>query len=172
MDFALGMIDVVSLLGLEVGDVVRFSGPGLPAANAKLFTITEINAPNVIRVNQIHAGGAGPLALTNYTGACTIQRVCKWYEAGLSIGQAWVHVASSRAAGVTYTNNMPRALVVGLSGNFSLYDITATYTVDGISTSWSRTPMGTSGMKDSATIIVPPGSTYSCNYFNQWIELR
>lgn len=176
MDFALGLIDVVSLLGLEVGDVVRFYGPGLPAANAKLFTVTTINAPNVIRVNQIHAGGAGPLALDNYTGACTIQRVCKWYEAGLSIGQAWVDVTSSRAAYVTYTNNTPRALVVVLSITAPIPNGTATYTVDGISTAWG-TAWGSSGgtwtwIQNSATIIVPPGSTYSCNYFQRWVELR
>lgn len=176
MDLALGMIDVVSLLGLEVGDVVRFSGPGLPAANAKLFTVTTISAPNIIKVNELHAGGAGPLALTNYTGACTIQRVCKWYEAGLSIGQAWVDVTSSRAANVTYTNNTPRALVVVLSMTAPLPNGTATYTVDGISTAWG-TAWGSSGgtwtwIQNSATIIVPPGSTYSCNYFQRWIELR
>jgi hypothetical protein len=170
MDIALGMIDVVSLLGLEVGDVVRFSGPGLPAANAKLFTVTTISAPNIIKVNELHAGGAGPLALTNYTGACTIQRVCKWYEAGLSIGQAWVDVTSYRAGGGV--NNTPRALVVVISGNSPHYNSTATYIVDGISTEWNRAPTGTAGMKDSATIIVPPGSTYSSMYPQRWIELR
>jgi len=182
MDLALGMIDVVSLLGLEVGDVVRFSGPGLPAANAKLFTVTTIIAPNIIQVNGAHAGGAGPLALDNYTGACTIQRVCKWYEAGLSIGQAWVDVTPYRSGGgvanngvtygVTYTNNSPRALVVVISGNSPHYSNTATYTVDGVITEWSRAPSGTMGMKDSVTFIVPPGSTYSCNYFQKWVELR
>ena len=161
---------VVSLLGLEVGDIVRFYGPGLPAANTKLFTVTSIDSPNVIRVNEAHAGGVGPLALTNYTGACTIQRVCKWYEAGLSIGQAWVDVTSSRAAALTYTNNTPRALVIVLSMTTPLTYATATYTVDGISTAWSHA--AGIGMQDSATIIVPPGSTFSCNYFQRWVELR
>jgi len=170
MALAPGPLDVVTILGLEEGDVVRFYGPGLPAANAKLFTVTTINALNVIRVNEIHAGGAGPLALDNYTGACTIQRVCKWYEAGLSIGQAWVNVTSSRAAGVTYTNNTPRALVIVLSMTTPLTYATATYTVDGISTAWSHA--AGIGMQDSATIIVPPGSTFSCNYFQRWVELR
>jgi hypothetical protein len=88
----------------------------------------------------------------------------------LGVGQTWQDVTGSRAAGTTYTNDTQKPIMVivtrSVSGNFTAY-----FTVNGIDLIWSHA--GNSiGIADAFSIIIPVGSTYKCNTFSTWAELR
>ena len=88
----------------------------------------------------------------------------------IGVGQTWQDVTRSRSAGVTYTNNTQKPIMVivtrGVARGFTAY-----FTVNGIDLIWSHA--GTSiGIADAFSIIIPVGATYKCDTFSTWAELR
>src|SRR5574344_1563865 len=86
------MTDIVTELGLEVGDVIRID----TGAYNKLHTVESITDNSSIIVNYEHAGnrGNGTLKLPDFTGQATVTRVAKWFNAPLGLGQAWVDASA------------------------------------------------------------------------------
>ena len=88
----------------------------------------------------------------------------------LGVGQTWQDVTGSRAAGITYTNDTQKPIMVIVTRNVA-QNFTAYFTVNGIDLIWSHA--GNSiGIADAFSIIIPVGSTYKCNTFSTWAELR
>lgn len=101
----------------------------------------------------------------------------KLLGATLGLGQAWVNVTASRVIDTNYTNGTGRPIVVVI-GVFSGRRVGVV--VNGVIVAQIRTST-TSGQVDScATVIVPPGATYSVAQqpsaefpgFSTWLELR
>ena len=88
----------------------------------------------------------------------------------LGVGQTWQDVTSSRSAGVTYTNNTQKPIVVIVTRTVA-QNFTAYFTVNGIDIMWSHAGSQV-GIADAFSIIIPVGSTYKCNTFSTWSELR
>lgn len=99
-DNTVSLTDIVTTLGLEVGDVIRIQYSGYD----KLHTVESITNNNLIVVNYEHAGnrGDGSLKLADETATVAITRIAKCYNAPLGLGQAWVGV--TRTNGVTYNH--------------------------------------------------------------------
>ena len=100
----------------------------------------------------------------------------------LGVGQTWQNVAASRSAGVTYTNNTGKPIVVYVAVsalNTSL--MRCNIFVNGLEVA-STTEMTTTtnaGSYANFSAIVPNGSTYKVNYLgagafkmDKWVELR
>lgn len=92
--------------------------------------------------------------------------------AGRDIGynQTWRDMTSSRVAGTTYTNSTTKPIVVLISLNVTAY-YTGVFTLNNL----PGLPFGHSAGQGTAaliSVIIPPGSTYSCNIFTYWLELR
>ena len=175
----LALTNIVTTLGLEVGDVIRIQYSGYD----KLHTVEYIGAANTtIVVNFEHAGnrGNGSLRLANTTATATITRIAKWFNAPTGLGQAWVGVKSSRALATTYTNTTGRpiqALVTafsdgsasGLSMNVAIQDVYVIAHGGG---------MSVVGVYKGASMsfIIPDGGTYrlelSQGRNDYWVELR
>ena len=164
------MTGIVTTLGLEVGDVVRFGGSA-NTTNAKLRTVEAITNNNTIVVNYEHCGnrGNGSLKLSDQSGvSVTCTRIAKWYNAPESLGRAWVALPYPlRDTYVAYTNSSGRAFLMAKmspgNGGMEIY-------VDGISII-----MATyfNGGANSGTVSVPNGSTYKATgAMNPWSELR
>lgn len=89
----------------------------------------------------------------------------------LGCGQTWQDVRASRAASTTYTNTTGKPIMVTLAQESHL-STTCTYTLNGMTLTWSHSGSAT-GITDSVSFIVPPNGTYSSNLLNtRWWELR
>lgn len=88
----------------------------------------------------------------------------------LGVGQTWQDVTASRSAGVTYTNNTQKPIMV-IVARWVGQNFTAYFTVNGIDLIWGHAA-GSTGIADAFSIIIPVGTTYKCNTFSTWAELR
>lgn len=167
-DNTVQLTDIVTTLGLEVGDVIRIQYSGYN----KLHTVESITNNNSIIVNYEHAGnrGNGSLKLSNTTASATITRIAKWYNAPVGLGQAWVNVAY-RATSTTYINTTGRTIEVRIS-------IFATHTkmdglvIDGLISPIKSSPDTATDM--SVNSLVTNKSEYKMviTRVNTWQELR
>ena len=169
------LTDIVTTLGLEVGDVIRIQYSGYN----KLHTVESITNNNLIRVNFEHAGnrGDGSLKLANTTASATVTRIAKWYNAPIGMGQAWVAMSAQRTSGTNYTNTTGRPIFV------SLYTISipgdnkvAWLEVNGLRIAYCDT---SSNDDSQISAIVPSGDVYLVNLARYslgtsayWKELR
>lgn len=149
------LTDIVTTLGLELGDVIRIQYSGYN----KLHTVESITNNNLIVVNYEHAGnrGNGRLKLADTTTNVTVTRVAKWYNAPIGLGQAWIIM--SRLNSTTYTSPYPRGVLAHLDSSGG-----AAWTVDGVS--FANEQVTTSG----ATIIYL--HNYKTESVQQVMELR
>jgi hypothetical protein len=152
--------------GIEIGDVVEFSGT---VSNDGLYTAEVLTDANNIVFNQAHAGGSTSKAFTDETVATTVTLVAKWFNAPIGLGQGYC--SPTRSSNVTYTNNTGRAIKVlwGLEVTSS----TATFTIDGV----LRAKIGTGGSTGrmiswSASLIVEAGSSWETSRIVSISELR
>ena len=169
------LTDIVTTLGLEVGDVIRIQYSGYN----KLHSVESITNNNLIRVNYEHAGnrGNGSLKLPDTTASATVTRICKWYNAPIGMGQAWVAMSAQRTSGTNYTNTTGRPIFV------SLYTISipgdnkvAWLEVNGLRIAYCDT---SSNDDSQISAIVPSGDVYLVNLARYslgtsayWKELR
>jgi len=151
------LTDIVTTLGLEIGDVIRIEYSGYN----KLHTVETIIDNSSIMVNYEHAGnrGNGSLKLADETAPVTIKRITKWYNAPTGLGQAWVNVKNFRTMGSTYTNTTGRSIevstvIIGSDAGVSLI-------VDGIIIVRYDLPGGIPTLGMSVYGSVPDGSQYS-----------
>ena len=79
--------DLVTKLGLEIGDVIWVEGT---ANNDNMYTVEAIANASNFTVNYEHRNNRGGLTLTNETVSCYITLASKWFEASLGQGQGWV----------------------------------------------------------------------------------
>lgn len=115
-DNSLTLTNIVTVLGLEKGDVIQISG-SVSGLNNKLFSIDGIASVSKVIVNYVHAGnhGNGPLKLVNQNTSITIKRIAKWYNAPLGLGQAWINLTGKRATGFSHGNVTGRPIMVMVS---------------------------------------------------------
>lgn len=88
----------------------------------------------------------------------------------LGVGQTWQNVTGSRSAGVTYINNTQKPIMVIVTRSVA-QNFTAYFTINSIDLIWSHAGDSV-GIADAFSIIIPVGSTYKCNTFSTWAELR
>lgn len=164
------MNDIVSTLGLEVGDVVRIQYSGYD----KLHSIESITGTYAITVNYEHAGNRcnGSLRLPTISTNITVTRVAKWYNAPLGLGKAWVTVGALRNNEINYTNSTGRAIIayIAFAQPGGSAGVPNAIQIDGVSVGFSAGAATTPN-----TISVPPGSVYRVNTgrsVTTWTELR
>lgn len=116
------LTNIVTALGLEIGDVIQISGS---TDNNSEFTVEVITDPNNIIVNQAHAGksltylnGKRTKTLNSETSNVTIKLLAKWYNAPIGLGQGWVNVKTSRTSDINYPNNTNRILKINIIGSY------------------------------------------------------
>lgn len=111
-DNTVQLTDIVTTLGLEVGDVIRIQYSGYD----KLHTVESITNNNLIVVNYEHAGnrGNGSLKLADETAIVTITRLSKWHNAPVGLGQASVDVSGFREKSVNYINGTNRSVAISI----------------------------------------------------------
>lgn len=151
------MTNIVSALGLEVGDVIQFT-VGTDANNAKMRTVESITDNNTIILNYEHCGnrGNGPLKLSDQSNiTCTVKRIAKYYNASTGLGQDWVTLTSFRTLSSNNTNSTKReikvSVSVGLNGGIE-------YIVDGARYSYTTT---ISGNTNTQPALIDSNSIYS-----------
>jgi hypothetical protein len=83
-------------------------------------------------------------------------------------GQTWQNVVGSRAAGTLYTNSTSRPITVIICCSYGQSNMTVY--VDSVS--FLVTGPYSNSVLLSATLIVPPGSTYKADSVSAWMELR
>lgn len=172
-DNTVQLTDIVTTLGLEVGDVIRIQYSGYD----KLHSVESITNNDLIVVNYEHAGnrGNGSLILADQSAAVTIKRITKWYNAPIGMGQAWVDLSSFRVFNTTYTNTTGRSVEITARTPESTANRTVDILVDGVSVSKQYIGGGSSITKSvEARAIVPAGKTYqaSSEGLSAWVELR
>jgi hypothetical protein len=159
-DNTVQLTDIVTTLGLEVGDVIRIQYTGYN----KLHTVESITDNSNIIVNYEHAGnrGNGSLKLPNTTASVTVTRISKWYNAPLGLGQGWVGLIANRAAETTYTNTTGKEIAISATVAQEGAWVRIEVRVDGIGVS-SNTGYSNSGSNHTANAfaIIPAGSTYT-----------
>lgn len=89
----------------------------------------------------------------------------------LGVGQSWVDKTSERVRGTVYTNSTSKPIVVIFSLTEPRQLFTAEVKVGNVAFKYAHAA-GNIGIIASATIIVPPGVSYSSNYFDSCVELR
>lgn len=96
-------------VGVEIGDVILFSG-ATDSKNNSEFTVEVINNANSIIVNQAHAnrGTTKNVATRVNNNGVTVKLLNKYYNAPLGQGQGLINMTSFRTSGVTYPNNLRR----------------------------------------------------------------
>ena len=158
----------IGSIGLEIGDVVQVTGT---ASNNKLFTVEVLTDSGNVIVNQAHAGGTTTKSLVDETVSATVTLIAKWFNAPAGLGQGWSDVKSSRAIGVTYTNNTGRTIElavnvdVGQGGTIVTEDQTITL------------PDHNSQVLQYYSISIGAGKTYAFNMIefitgSTWMEMR
>lgn len=115
----ISLTNIVTALGLEIGDVIQISG-ATDSKNNSEFTIEVITDANNIIVNQAHANKGTSKNVANRSGDTdvTIKLLAKYYNAPVGLGQGWVDVTSSRSIGVSYPNATNRTIIVNMSARF------------------------------------------------------
>lgn len=114
----INLTNIVTALGLEIGDVIQISGS---TNNNDYYTVEVITDNNNIIVNQSHANksltytdGTRTKTLNTETSSVTIKLVSKYYNAPSGLGQNWVDVTSSRLANIVYENKTNRNIKVSI----------------------------------------------------------
>jgi len=90
-------------------------------------------------------------------------------------GQSWQDVLSSRSAGVTYTNNTGKPIIVAIYTARVSAGTTCFIDVDGLRICGYRNSDNNESVAASQNCIVPNGSTYVVNFnvtLDSWKELR
>ena len=177
IDNKIVMNGIVTTLGLEIGDVIKFTSVA-NTNNQKMRTVESIINNNEIIVNYEHCGnrGKGTLKLTDeiLTNA-TITRISKWYNAPIGLGQGWVKLLGFRVGNTNYTNATNRTITVFAHlGSAAIQ--TALIIVDGVIASFSsfEASLGATG----ATAPVNAGGIYKSfagsgsQTVTEWAELR
>ena len=159
--------------GIEIGDVVEFSGT---VSNDGLYTAEVLTDANNIVFNQAYAGGTTTKSLVNETVSATVTLVAKWFNASVGLGRGNVDVLGSRSTGVTYTNDMPRELFLVVSGGVTGQGAKITVESDGNLLAIGEVPQVSNyGEKAAISVNIEAGSTYTVDTtdgFVAWTELR
>ena len=152
---------------LEANKVGAANGVASLDANIKI-PVAQLPNASTTDIGAVQLNNT--LTSVSTTQAVTAAQAKVLNDMMLGVGQTWQDVTGSRAAGITYTNDTQKPIMVivarSVSGNFTAY-----FTVNGIDLIWSHG--GNSiGIADAFSIIIPVGSTYKCNTFSTWAELR
>jgi len=171
-DNTVQLADIVTTLGLEVGDVIRIQYSGYD----KLHSVESITDDNSIIVNYEHAGnrGNGSLKLADQTATVTIKRIAKWYNASMGLGQAWVDLTATRVNGTVYTNSTGRPIQLSILTNWNSNTSTVTLYVNGAS--FAQAGTSPSSSQTNFNPVLPAGATYMLSVTGEitvfWWELR
>lgn len=152
--------NIVTLLSLELGDVIRVEGfwthenTNDDIYTDEFFTVDEIINVSTIYVNTRHAGKntRKTLLFGLYWGG-QITRVAKWYNASPDLGRAWVNVPLTN----TINNAASKR---GLTVTVEAHWYPTIVKVDGVpvlSSSWGSNHWHSADW--GATVIIPGGST-------------
>ena len=100
-------------VGVEIGDVVKFTGSALNTVEYTVEVITDVD--NII-VNQAHAGKGSSHALSDEAVGVTVTLLCKYYLAPPGLGQGWVEmsVPAERDPSSTFINPTNRLIKLSI----------------------------------------------------------
>jgi hypothetical protein len=114
------LTNIVTALGLEIGDVIQISGAEDSKNNSE-FTVEVITDDDNIIVNQAHAnkGTSKNIATRASDTGVTVKLLAKWYNALIGLGMGWVDVTSSRNPNVNYNPFPNRDILVGTNASVS-----------------------------------------------------
>ena len=156
------LTDIVTDLGLVIGDVINISGVGLRR-------IDSIPDNNSVVVNSAHSTNQsnGPLVLPSNSMSRTITLVAKWYNAARGLGQAFVERSGQRAIGVSSNwgssyqgapGNVPTDVIIGavLSSGTSWLEVE----IGGIAGIAASGMAGIGNSKVMLSFTVPPGASF------------
>lgn len=109
----INLTNIVTALGLEIGDVIRISG-ATDLKNNSEFTVEVITDANNIIVNQGHSnkGTTKNVATRASDTGVTVKLLVKYYNAPPSLGRDYVSMSASRLHNTSYTNNTKREMIV------------------------------------------------------------
>ena len=138
---------------------------GTTAGGTQLATLT-----GAVVLNNTLTSTSTTQALTAAQGKVLKDTLDNTAASSLGVGQTWQDVTSSRSAGVTYINNTQKPIMVIVTRS-TVTNFTAYFTVNGIDLIWGHAGEQT-GVADGFSIIIPVGTTYKCNIFSTWAELR
>jgi len=173
----INLTNIVTDLGLEIGDVIQISGAEDVKNNSE-FTVEVITDNNNIIVNQAHAnkGTTKNVATRASDTGVTIKLLAKWYNASVGLGQDWVNVAASRAIATDYMGHPNRSILVNISGgNTNINDIHML--VSGTIVGYAYANEAVASSIKTISAIISPAAIYRCDapsagVFNGWVELR
>lgn len=166
------LTNIVTALGLEIGDVIQISGAD-DAKNNSEFTVEVITDNNNIIVNQAHANKGTTKNVANRSGDTdvSVKLLSKYYNSPTGLGQDWISVKAVRTVSTVYTNNTNRVLIASLLGTAGvLFNI-------GMNISGKTTYQASANAAENTggTFFIPKASTYaSAGITNimEWWELR
>ena len=155
--------------GSTVGGTMLATSTGglVPAAQLPAATTSTQGA---VILNNTLTSTSTTQALTAAQGKVLKDTLDNTAASSLGVGQTWQDVTSSRSAGVTYINNTQKPIMVIVTRS-TVTNFTAYFTVNGIDLIWGHAGEQT-GIADGFSIIIPVGTTYKCNIFSTWAELR
>ena len=118
-------IEGIKSLKLDIGDVIEIYGS---TKNDNLYTVEDVTdiLDDKIIVNYEHRNGNGSLSLEDEAVNCKIKRVCKYWQAPLGLGQAWVDVSNTLVRDGNRTNTTNRVIKTEIVG----YAIADGYKID------------------------------------------
>lgn len=114
------LTNIVTVLGLEIGDVIQISGAEDTKNNSE-FTVEVITDSNNIIVNQAHANQGTSKNVANRSGdtGVTIKLLAKYYNAPTGLGQGWVQT-NKNSLNVLFVNNTNREIEVTFQAQGSI----------------------------------------------------
>lgn len=173
----INLTNIVTALGLEIGDVIQISG-ATDTKNNSEFTVEVITDDNNIIVNQGHAnkGTTKNVATRASDTGVTVKLLAKYYNASPSLGRDYVNMVASRAHGTNYINNTKREMIVAVElGQANTQGCQAL--VDGKRVAYNINAQ--TGVNSSITFTIPDGSYYSVSNngvggtaIYAWYEIR
>lgn len=152
---------------LEANKVGAASGVASLDANTKV-PVAQLPNASTTAIGAVQLNNT--LTSVSMSQAATAAQAKVLNDQAFCVGQTWQDVTGSRSAGVTYTNNTQKPIMVIVTRNVA-QNFTAYFTVNDIDLIWGHAA-GSTGIADAFSIIIPVGSTYKCNIFSTWAELR
>lgn len=112
----ISLTNIVTALGLEIGDVIQISGAE-DAKNNSEFTVEVITDDDNIIVNQAHANKGTSKNVASRSGdtGVTVKLLAKYYNAPLGLGQDWVNLFIIRNKDANYQNLTNRLIKASIS---------------------------------------------------------
>lgn len=159
------LTNIVTALGLEIGDVIQISG-ATDSKNNSEFTVEVITDNDNIIVNQAHSnkGTSKNVATRASDTGVTVKLLANWYNAPIGLGRGSVpYSKTEKDLNIARLNNTGRELFIEVFTNTGTYGYIQT-SADGIVWVNSSSPINSTTSISSLSCIVP--KEYQYRLFN------